>query len=288
MNMTPNHNLELISQICQLGFTQLESEIYLHLLFNGENTGYAVAKGIGKAVANVYKGIDGLTRKGAVEVSIGDSKICHAVPWKRVLKSEQTRFAKNIDSLTESFEQLPEPQDNESVYQITNTSQLLQAGQILIEQSQSIVVAELEPMAAEHFAPMLQAAAERGVEVRVKVYRPIEIKHTHITLRKNGEQVFASTQDVSFKLCADGRESLIAALSSDFSSVIQAFKTKSALVSMDIYCGIIYELILTELKQAIPKGDIKRCQAILDETEHLHPFSTKNSVFKEYQSRYQL
>jgi hypothetical protein len=53
---------------------------------------------------------------------------------------------------------------------------------------------------------------------------------------------------------------------------------------MEMYCGLIYALILTDLKQAIPAGDINRCQQILDETEHLHPFSTENNVFK---TRYQ-
>ena len=41
--------------LMQIGFTQLESEVYLYLLTEGAHTGYAVAKAIGKAVANVYK-----------------------------------------------------------------------------------------------------------------------------------------------------------------------------------------------------------------------------------------
>ncbi len=287
MKPSDNKNQQIISQLCQLGFTQLESEVYLYLLTNGEITGYAVAKGIGKAVANVYKGIEGLSAKGAIEVSVGDSKICSAVPWKQVLASEQSRFDNTMNSLSEQLKQIPEQQDNESVYQLKNISQVLSAGQKIIENSEFIIVAELEPKVAEYYAPMLAAAGERGVEVRVKVYQPIEIKNAHLTVRQNGEEVYEGTKDVSFKICADGRDSLTAALTSDLSNVVQAFKTKSALVCMDLYCGIIYELILTELKQAIPDNDMSLCQQILDKTEHLHPFSTKNNVFKQYQSRYQ-
>ncbi len=284
---TDKQHQDLIKQLCLLGFTQLESEVYLYLLTNGENTGYAVAKGIGKAVANVYKGVEGLSTKGAIEVSVGDSKICSAVPWKQVLASEQSRFENNINSLSEQLKQIPEQQDNESVYQLKNTSQVLAAGKQIIEQSEHIIVAELEPKIAEYYAPMLANAAQRGVEVRVKVYQPLVIKKAHITVRQFGEQVYSGTKDVSFKICADGRESLTAALTSDITNVIQAFKTKSALVCMDMYCGIIYEMILTELKQAIPENDINLCQQILDKTEHLHPYSTKNKVFKQYKSRYQ-
>ena len=278
---------DLIQQLCSLGLTQLESEVYLYLLTNGENTGYAVAKGIGKAVANVYKGIQGLSTKGAIEVSVGDSKICSAVPWKQVLASEQSRFETNMSSLSEKLKQIPEQQDNESVYQLKNISQVLKAGEQIIEQSEHILVAELEPKVAEYYAPQLIAAAKRGVEVRIKVYQAIEIKGAHLTLRQDGGQIYAATKDVSFKICADGKESLTAALTADISNVIQAFKTKSALVCMDMYCGIIYEQILTELKQAIPDSDMNLCLQILNNTEHLHPFSTKNKVFKQYKSRYQ-
>jgi sugar-specific transcriptional regulator TrmB len=286
-NNSADQNQDTISQLCQLGFTQLESEVYLHLLINGETTGYAVANGIGKAVANVYKGIESLARKGAVEVSMGDSKICNAVPWQQVLSFERSRFDSNINNLTEKLKQIPEQLDNESVYQLKNASQVLTAGEQIIKEAEHILVAELEPKVADYYAPMLAEAAKRGVEVRIKVYQPMTIKNVHLTIRQNGEQVYAGTKDVSFKICADGRESLTAALTSDLSNVIQAFKTKSALVCMDMYCGIIYELILTELKQSIPSNDINLCHEILNKTEHLHPFSTKNKVFKQYQSRYQ-
>ena len=278
---------EIITQLSNLGFTQLESEVYLHLLINGDSTGYAVAKGIGKAVANVYKGVEGLSNKGAIEITVSDSKICHAVPWKQVLTQPQSRFSHNISDLEQQLKQLPEQQDDESIYQLKNIEQVLNTGKLIIEHATSIIVGEFEPEAAEYFAPMLRDAATRGVEVRVKFYKDITIDKAHITLRSKGEQVYAKTKNVSFKICADGKESLTAVTSTDLSSVVQAFKSKSALICMQMYCGLIYELILTELKQAIPTGDIQRCQEILSETAHLHPFTTENEVFNAFKSRYQ-
>jgi sugar-specific transcriptional regulator TrmB len=287
MASTYEKNQGVITQLCQLGFTQLESEVYLHLLINGDNTGYAVAKGIGKAVANVYKGVEGLINKGAIEIIMGDSKICHAVPWKQVLTQAQSRFSYNISELELQLSQLPEQQEDESIYQLKNIEQVLNTGKLIIEDASSIIVGEFEPEAAEYFAPFLRNAAKRGVEVRVKIYKPILIDKAYITLREQGEQVYAKTHSTSFKLCADGKESLTAVVSTNLSSVVQAFKSKSALICMQMHCGLIYELILTELKQTIPKGDIKGSQDILAETEHLHPFSTENKVFDAFKSRYQ-
>lgn len=283
----PIQQQALTNQLSQLGFTQLESEVYLHLLINGDNTGYAVAKGIGKAVANVYKAIEGLSNKGAIEITVGDSKICHAAPWQQVLSNAQSRFAENISELEQQLKQLPAQQDDESVYQLKNAEQVLTTAKLIIEQANTIIVAELKPETAEHFAPFLAQAVMRGVEVRVKVYQAINIEGAKITLREKGEQVYAKTDHSSLKLCADGTESLTAILSADLGNVIQAFKSKSALICMEMYCGLIYELILTELKQAIPAGDIKLCQQILADTAHLHPFSTENNVFTNFKSRYQ-
>jgi hypothetical protein len=54
------------------------------LLLNGNNTGYAVAKDISKALANVYKAVEGLSSVRVIEITIGDSKICHPTPWQQV------------------------------------------------------------------------------------------------------------------------------------------------------------------------------------------------------------
>ena len=78
--------------LIQIGFTQLESEVYLYLLTEGAHTGYAVAKAIGKAVANVYKAIERLAQKGAVEQSSGNNKQCVALPWRQLITSRNEKI----------------------------------------------------------------------------------------------------------------------------------------------------------------------------------------------------
>ncbi len=52
--------------LTELGFTVLESMIYLALIDNPPMTGYGISKIIGKPVANTYKAIESLSSKGAV------------------------------------------------------------------------------------------------------------------------------------------------------------------------------------------------------------------------------
>lgn len=272
--------------LMQIGFTQLESEIYLYLLMKGSHTGYAIAKGIGKAVANVYKAVESLATKGAIDQSSGSSKQCVAVPWQQLLTSETAKFNANMSSLSESLRRIPEPQDDEQVYQIKNVTQLRERAVRIIEQATHVVLATIDPSAVEWVKQPLIEAAERGVEVIVKVYEEVDMPGVRVITRKNGKQVYAKTLDVSLSICADGKEMLKGLLNADKTHIIQAFKSKSALMTLMLYNQLLYEMVLTELKEVIPKGNIKKAQQILEDTEHLHVFSSENSVFDNFEQTY--
>ena len=273
-------------KLMQLGFTKSESDVYLYLLTEGANTGYAVAKGIGKAVANVYKAIDSLAKKGAVEQTSGKNKLCIAVDWQQLIASESTKFKANIDSLAKCLEALPTKKNDEQVYQIQNAEHVKELSVSLIEKAKHILLADLEPKTLDWVKQPLIEAAERGVEVRVKVYEPVVLPGVITTLRMQGQQVYTETDDINFSICSDGNEMLTALLTSDSQNVIQAFRSQSALLTLTFYNKLLYELVLTELKEVIPKGEIERAQEILINTEHLHPFSNKNVVCESFQHRY--
>lgn len=270
----------------QLGFTELETDIYIALLTQGEMTGYAVAKQINKAVANVYKGLESLTQKGAVIQTHQDKKIYCAVPWRQLLESEQRKFSQTIEALAEQLDALPEPDENEQVYQLSNLDQVLSETLGFIKAAQHLILADVEPDALIYFAEALQQAAARGVEVRLKVYEQVSLPGVILTLRQNGTEVYARTGNIRFKLSADGQHFITALLHSNKKDLIQAFKSSSALMNMNIFSGLAYELILTELKQALSQSNLALAQQILQNTAHLHPFTTQNQVFHHYQQRY--
>ncbi|MFN6262573.1 MAG: TrmB family transcriptional regulator [Chromatiaceae bacterium] len=270
----------------QLGFTALETDIYLALLRYGDMTGYAVAKQVGKVVANVYKALESLHQKGAVLQLQQDQKRYAAVPWRQLLDHEQRKFSQTLSELATELESLPAPDAQEGVYQLKNPDQLLYDSRQLCRDAQGLLLADLQPAAVPLLAEELVAAASRGVEVRVKIYEPTELPGVHLTLRANGREVYGKTADVSFKLVADGNNFVIGLLSADLSRVIQAFKSRSALLNMSLFCGLTYELILTELKQSLAQNDLARSQQILADTAHLHPFSTENQVFNQFNQRY--
>lgn len=274
--------------LMEVGFTQLESSVYLYLLREGPNTGYAIAKGVDKAVANVYKAIDRLTQKGGIEQTSGSGKQCVAVPWKRLLDGESEKFNNNISALSSLLEKLPEPQDDEQIYQVKSADQLRQHSVQMVDGAKHIILASLEPNVLHWLREPLIQAAHRGVEVRVKLYEAADLPGVQTIVRQYGAEVYGKTEDVQLSICVDGREMLNALLNLDTSHVVQAFRTKSALMTLMAYNQLLYEFVLTELKVAIPAGDIQKAKKILTDTEHLHVFSSENEVFDVFKDRYEI
>lgn len=273
-------------QLSGIGFTQLEADVYLYLLSQGSGTGYGIAKGINKAIANVYKALTSLSAKGAISYSSSSSKICSAVPWQQFLASEQKQYQATIENLSQCLQQLPAQPEDEEVYQLKNAHQAIDQSIKIIEAAQSILLLDLHPDSVQWFLNSIIDAAARGVEVRAKIYETVELPEVIVTLRHNGKQVYDKTQDIDFKVCADGAHLMLALLTPDGKNVIQAFETRSSLMNLSIYNGLMYEMILTDLKRIIPTGDIAQAQKVLTDTEHLHPFSSENSVFDHYKKRY--
>ncbi len=279
---------DLDEMIMRLGFTRLESQIYLYLLANGPDTGYAIAKGIDKAVANVYKGVEALAHKGAIEQASGNSKLCNAVPWRQLLDSEKKKYDDNLRTLSQSLKNLPRPKYDEEIYHIKNANRLKEHALSMIESARSIILADIEPAMVSFLNEALIKAAERGVEVRVKLYEETEMHGVNTVIRENGKAVYAKTQDVQLSISTDGNEMLKALLNSDCSRVIQAFHSRSALMALMLYNQLLYELVLTDLKRVIPEGDIESAKKILRNTEHLHPFSSENTTFDNFKENYKI
>lgn len=274
------------ASLVNIGFTALESDLYLFLQINGASTGYAVAKGIGKPVGNVYKALESLTLKGGASRSQSESITYVAVSWKNIISRQRNVFEQNIEQLQESLEKLPKKELDDHVYQVTNFQQIIEQANSAIKNSTHIILADLEPGSVIWFKNALEQAAKRGVEVRVKTYASEKIDGVRTTNRQKGEEIWASTQDISFHICADGIETAMAMIRSDKKTIIQAFHTKSVFLNMTVYYSLLYGLILTELKENIFDSDLVKAKKLLENTTHLHPFSAKNKIFQAFEKRY--
>lgn len=283
-----NNNDELDGSLMELGFTQLESAIYIYLLRHGLSTGYSIAKGLNKPAANVYKALETLAAKGGLLSASGDKKTYNAVPWHELITKQRKKYDDHLLTLQHQFESMEAAEVDEQVYQMSNIEQVFESTCQLIENASRYLLGDMEPTALVFFAKHLENAAKRGVEVRIKAYEPIMLESCNITLREHGPDIHHKSADIAYSLSADGAEFVSAIMDKNFASVIQAFRSHSALMNMTVHTQILYGLILTDLKKFLGNDDLTSAKNLLASTEHLHPLSAENLVYEHYKSRYNI
>lgn len=279
-----------VKALTSLGFTGLEAEVYAFLLQESPATGYRVAQVIGKPVAGTYKAIESLQAKGALVVAAdGKNRLCRAVPWRELLDQIEQRFQDTCQQAEQALSQLRGCSDDDRVYEMETRSQVVQRCRQMLESARELVLADLYPSLARPLRVSLESAAQRGVEVILKIYEPIDIPGTRQVLRKSGSEIYGRMPGDVISLSVDGSEHVLAFLRTGSDEVYQALWTKSAMLSDRLHEQLVHEFILTDLKQEIENGaPSSRLRQILSETRHLHPVVSRGPSYRNLLRRFGL
>src|SRR5579863_6738164 len=132
-----------VHSLAQLGFTNLEAEIYAFLVSESPATGYRIAQAIGKPAANTYKAIQTLERKGAVVVEDGASRQCRAVPVDELLGRISREFHTHRDHAARALRELGQPKADDRVYQIRSLDGVLQRLRQMLVEAKGVVLASI-------------------------------------------------------------------------------------------------------------------------------------------------
>jgi sugar-specific transcriptional regulator TrmB len=276
---------EIVTTLQELGFTELEGEIYLFLLQNPPATGYRIAKGVGRTNANTYKALQSLEAKGAVLVEETEPRLCRAVPPEELLGQMQERFERSRERAAGLLENVEAVERDDRIYALATRDQVLERARRMIQGARHLVVLDLYPALVEPLGPALLAAVDRGVRVLAKVYRPVTLPGVELVERLRGEEITEGLNRDSLSLSIDGREQLLASLYPG-GEPEQAVWTESPFLSFKLYYSLIYELILTDLQQRIRGGaDLEALERLLDHYADLHPISSGNVILKNYLER---
>lgn len=163
--MTAMATADGIASLVALGFTDLEARVYAHLVSEGPATGYRIAAGTGKPVANTYKAIESLERKGAVLVEDGATRIVRAVDPERVLDALARSHEGERKKAKAALKRAAKVEEDGRTYMIGGEEQALhRARQMLAEAAVVALVRGPSPLRAL-LAEELSDAEGRGVDV---------------------------------------------------------------------------------------------------------------------------
>jgi HTH-type transcriptional regulator, sugar sensing transcriptional regulator len=240
-----------IPHLVELGFTELEATAYTFLVQESPATGYRIAQGIGKPVANTYKALDSLRQKGAVIVDQTARRRCRAVPPTELFAHIEERRRNRIEQASRALATLQPATGDDGVYTLTSRRQILERCRDMLARAEQVALLDLFPDVLGELRETIEATAARGVLVAVQVYEPARLAGVEIVLQPNAAAIQKRWPGQWLNLVIDGAEHLIAFLGKD---VLQAVWSRSPYLSWIYHSGLWSEMVASRLGMAIDEG----------------------------------
>jgi HTH-type transcriptional regulator, sugar sensing transcriptional regulator len=248
---------EYIHPLMDLGFTELEAEVYSALLQESPVTGYRVAQITGRLPGNVYKALESLQSKGAIIIDEGASRMCRAVPPTELLSMLRRRYLEAESRAAKALEELHEVSEDNRVYQIRSYDQVMQRARTMIVEAKATIAADLFPSPMSELAADLQAAAKRGVIVGAKKYEAdYELAEVALSYNIGGESLVARSGRDWVILMTDGMELLIASADRSSKQIVEAFWTRSTTLAYIFHCAMAAEFAFCKVNEMVLSKDI--------------------------------
>jgi sugar-specific transcriptional regulator TrmB len=233
--------------LTELGFTDLEAQLYCELLKRAPATGYRLAQAVGKAAANVYQALTALEQKGAVVVEAGDTRSYRPVAPAEMMAALQARFSARQSAATAALERLHTPAQSDKIFQLRDSVQAIERARQMLESAREIVLFDLFPGPFRVLQSQLAQAAARGVTVAGVVYSDQSCAE-FLCVRSHGQaRVPESWPGSQLTLVADAREFLVALLSDDTTQLQHGLWTDSLYLSCLQHSGLACEIRLSAL-----------------------------------------
>lgn len=275
-----------IEALMALGLNQLEAEVYTFLLMHEPMTGYRIGQQIGKQTANVYKAIETLSRRGAVLIEDGDeNRLVAAVPADEFLRCLSETYLESTRLAADQLANLRAPVTGERIYQIGASSLVMERARSMLDRAERIAVIDVFPATYPHLQEAVIRAASRGVDVYGQIYASADTGSAKVIVSPVGEKILAEWASEQCNLVIDGREVLLALLSSDLDHVVQAVWSESRYMACMVHAGQMREYTINRLMAVQDDADaLPQMREILAHQSFFH--NTAVPGLRELQQRF--
>lgn len=245
-----------------LGLTPLEAEIYRFLLTESPATGHRIARGIGKANANVYQALDSLAGKSAVEVEEGRSRRYRPVPVDELLDDMGRRFEHHRERARRSLESLPGPLPDGGIYRLEGRDAVLDRARHVIDEARAQVMIDAFPRPLQALRPDLDTAVGRGVRVMVKAYAEVATDGLEAVVAPDSERVRRRWPVQWLNLVVDSQRLLICAFDADGEEVLEALWSENPYLAFLFDGSLAHEIAFTAVRAASEAGGAELADSV--------------------------
>ena len=175
------HAAELSQSLVDLGLTKPEADVYIQLLLlqgAGPATGYQVAKALGKDATGVYKALEELKRRGAVETVAGRGKQYRPLPPAELLRRLGREHSRLRHRTETGLAALTPPPNDEEVFRLHDREQVFDRFRSELAAVRGVALLDLSPRLFRRFSREIREADRRGVVIVCKLYEPSRDKST--------------------------------------------------------------------------------------------------------------
>lgn len=240
---------QLHATLGDLGFSAIETKIYVFLLRESPATGYRISHGIGKPTANTYKAITALQEKGALLIDEGEKRLVRAVPPRELLARLERGFSKQCAEAEEMLSSLEEAKPDSRVWQLSSVPQVYERARSILAAAKEIVLADVFPDQLSELLDDFNAAADRGVRIYVITYAPVANARFKTVSRPSDLEHMAWPGD-QLNIVSDASEHLLSMFSRSTGAVHQAIWSNSPYLSCLQHNNLSMEVAIKSLPEA--------------------------------------
>lgn len=246
-----------IENLMNLGFNNLEAEVYIHLLSNLPMTAYKVGRELNKPTANVYKALDSLAKKGAVMFEDNNKKHCKAISPDEFLNQYEKNILDKTNSTKELLKTIDKDSFDERSYTIDSVPLVFERFNTMMKKCKVVAVIDAFPKTLERVIDSIHEAISRNVEIYIQVYEPTEIKGANIAYAEMGKKVTDFWKSQQLNLIIDGEEHLISLMNNDLTQIKQATWSNNTYMSCMLYAGFMREQTMLKIMSKVNKPNFE-------------------------------
>ena len=239
---------KLSSLLREMGLSELEAKVYIWLLENNRSTGYKIAMQIGKPVANTYKALRSLEKKGAVVCDESSNKTYFdTIPVEEFLNKIEKEFSSKREKIIMEVKKLDVQQDPMGIYELQSLELVYEKAFGMIKTAESSLVIDCFPAPLQVIKKELLNKKGENIPILLKNYcdtrfegiRQIEAFKTDIVLDEHPGQWLLMIKDAA--------ESLIAFFDHSGEELLHSIWIKDPFISLILFNGSTIEFNLFEI-----------------------------------------
>ncbi len=252
MNDTDSINL-ILAKFDRLGVSKREARVYLSLLRYEGVSGYQLSKNVGIPTSKIYAILNQLVEHGLAVPTESQPVKYFPCPPEELLGNLKKDIASAFDSLAMGLKSIQDSRNpNEAlVWNIAGYQDVIKKAKEIITASRKNIFMASWAKEVRRLKPSLNQAADRGVELRIVAYGPINFDKGKVFPHRPSDYPFRERGDRRLIVAADSHKATIANINEK--SLTSGLWTENRGLVTLFRDFVIHEIYISEIERGLPE-----------------------------------